>query len=303
MDETLRTRSVQMLSNLGNGLKRQFELQTFWDVTLTTTNHDSSESGPSEQAELSEPSGPSVKCIKAVLAATTKHFNNYLNGRAGNDVNTIDVSPMHIDTLRETVMYLYNGECLINEMNVFDLLDTANTWVIPELAADCCKFLIIGNTTGNVCKFYEKLRMLDFRDTSAELCNFIRKHFKELCGNQHIACLSLSSFNNVIEADAINVDKEDMIFYGALLVIENQSDPVNPEELTKCWELIRFERMSVTYLVGTVMYHKLLRDAPQNRYVKQAIIRIHKDSESTTIRAQRTPVETAQHTDTDTDTE
>ena len=292
MDETLRTRNVQMLSNLGNGLKQQFELQKYCDVTLTT-NHDSSESGPPESTR------PSVECHKIVLAATTKRFECYMNGR-DNEVNIIDVSPMHIDILKETLAYLYNGECLINEMNVFGLLDTANAWVIPELAADCCRFFINAKTTGNVCKLYKRLRKYDLRDTSAKLLNFIRKHFNELCGNQQVACLSLSSFNGVIAVDAINVDNEDMIFDAALLVIDNFSGTINPEELAMFWKLIKFERLSITYLVETVIYHELLRDSPQNKYVKQAITQIHKDAASNTIRTQRAlvsskPIKTTQN--------
>ena len=280
MDKTLQTRNVQMLSNLGNGLKEQFELQSFCDVTLTTTNHDSSESGQPESSR------PSVECHKVVLAATTKHFDNYLKGR-GNEVNIIDVSPMHIDILKETLTYLYNGECLINERNVFDLLDTANAWVILELATDCCRFFINAKTTGNACKFYEKLIKSDLNNTSVELRDFIREHFNELYENQQIACLSLASFNNVIAVDVINVDNEDMIFDAALLVIKSLSGAVDPEDLQKCWKLIHVELMSVTYLVERVMYHKLLRDAPQNKYVKQAITQIHEDSANNTIRTQR----------------
>ena len=292
MDETLRTRNVQMLSSLGNGLKRQFELQKFCDVTLTTTNK-SSGSGSSALTTTNQNTASehvtSVECHKVVLASTTKHFEHYLSSR-GNEVNIIDVSPIPADTLKETLTFLYNGECLINEVNVFALLDVANTWVVPELAADCCRFIISARTVENVCSFYEGLRTSERSDTSAELCDFIRENFMELYENQQIACLSLASFNNVIAVDAVKVDKEDMVFAGAVLVIDNHPGAVDQEDLAKCWQLIRFERMSITYLVDTVMYHELMRDAPQHDYVKQAVTHLSRQdsSISTSISTART---------------
>ena len=279
-----------MVVSLGQGLKRQFELQKFCDVTVTTSNPDSPDSSHS------------VGCHKVVLASSSKYFEHRLTDK-GHVVIRIDVSPMNDGVLKEALTFLYNGECLIHRRNVYDLLKTAQTWVVPQLAAECCRYIINTRTIDNVCIFYEELRKLDQDDTSASLSYFIREHFKELHENKQIACLSLTSFNDIIAHDSFNVDSEDVVFASAEMVIQKNSGVVEKSELTRCWELIRFEFMSMTYLVDTVMYHELLRDAPQNKYVKQAVACNHtkmqgsknrsarawKDSESIQVKANTSP--------------
>ena len=275
MDVTVRTRNVDLLSKLGNGLKRQFELQKLCDVTLTTANQESPQSTSS------------IECHKVVLSSSSKYFEQYITDN-GDEVNIIDVSPIGIDVMKEVLAFLYNGECLICESNVLGLLDTARAWEVPELAAECCRYIITTMTVDNVCYFYEALSKFDHQETSAKLCYFIRKHFKELHQNKQISCLSVASFNKILAFDDINVDNEDVIFQSAEMIVEKSSDAVGQADLAKCWELIRFEFMSMTYLVDTVMFHELLSDGPQRNYVKHAMAYNHKDSVNMNKRTRRT---------------
>ena len=275
MDVTVRTRNVDLLSKLGNGLKRQFELQKLCDVTLTTANQESPQSTSS------------IECHKVVLSSSSKYFEQYITNN-GDNVNIIDVSPIDNDVMKEVLAFLYNGECLICESNVLGLLDTARAWEVPELAAECCRYMITTMAVDNVCYFYEALSKFDHQETSAKLCYFIRKHFKELHQNKQISCLSVASFNKILAFDDINVDNEDVIFQSAEMIVEKSSDAVGQEDLAKCWELIRFEFMSMTYLVDTVMFHELLCDGPQKNYVKHAMAYNHKDSVNINKRNRRT---------------
>ena len=276
MEVTLRTRNVDMLSKLGHGLKRQFELQKLCDVTLTTNQR-------TPRLTVTQ----SIECHKVVLSSSSKYFEQYMIDN-GDEVNIIDVSSVNIDVMKEVLGFLYNGECLICESNVFELLDTAKMWVVPDLAAECCRYLINTKTLENVCHFYEALSKFDHEETSAKLCYFIREHFKELHENKQISCLSVRSFNKVIAFDDIHVDSEDLIFQSAEMIVEKSADAVDQEDLAKCWKLIRFEFMSLAYLVDTVILHDLLRDAPQNNYVKHAIAYNHKDSLVNNNRSPRT---------------
>ena len=177
MDVTVRTRNVDMLSKLGNGLKRQFELQKFCDVTPTTTNQ--------ESPQLTS----SIECHKVVLSTSSRYFEQYITDN-GDEVNIIDVSPITIDVMKEVLGFLYNGECLIRESNVLGLLDITKMWVVPELATDCCRYMVNSMTFDNVCYFYEVLSKFDHQVTSAKLSYFIRGHFKELHQNKQISGLS-----------------------------------------------------------------------------------------------------------------
>ena len=252
MDVTVRTRNVDMLSKLGHGLKRQFERQKLCDVTLATTNQ--------ESPQLTS----SIECHKVVLSSSSRYFEQCLTDN-GDEVNIIDVSPVNIDVMKEVLAFLYNGECLIRESNVLGLLDASKTWVIPELATDCCRYMVNSMTVDNVCYFYEALSKFDHQETSAKLSYFIREHFKELHQNKQISCLSVRSFNKVIASDDIDVDNEDVIFQSIEMIVEKSAGAVDQEDLAKCWKLIRFEFMSMPYLVDTVMFHDLLRDPRQKK--------------------------------------
>ena len=275
MDVTVRTRNVDMLSKLGNGLKRQFELQKLCDVTLTTTNQ--------ESPQLTS----SIECHKVVLSSSSRYFEQYITDN-GDEVNIIDVSPVNIGVMKEVLAFLYNGECLICKSNVFELLDTAKMWVVPDLAAECCRYLINTKTLDNVCYLYEALSKFDHQETSAKLCYFIREHFKELHENKQISCLSVRSFNRIIAFNDIHVDNEDVIFQSAEMIVEKSSGAVDQEDLAKCWELIRFEFMSMPYLIETILFHDLLRYPPQSNYVKHAMAYNHKESKIDNNRSRRT---------------
>ena len=275
MAVTVRTQNVDLLSKLGNGLKRQFKLQKFCDVTLTTTNR--------ESPQLTS----SIECHKVVLSSSSRYFEQYITDY-GDEVNIIDVSPVNIDVMKEVLAFLYNGECLIRESNVFKMLDTARRWVVPELATDCCRYMVNSLTVHNVCYFYEALSKFDHQVTSAKLSYFIREHFKELHENKQISCLSLRSFNKIIAFDDIHVDNEDVIFQSAEMIVEKSAGAVDQKDLAKCWKLIRFEFMSMPYLVDTVMFHYLLRDRPQRNYVKYAMAYNHKETTINSNRLHRT---------------
>ena len=275
MELTVRTQNVDLLFKLGNGLKRQFELQKFCDVTLTTTNQ--------ESPQLTS----TIECHKVVLSSSSRYFEHYITDY-GDEVNMIDVSPLNIDVMKEVLAFLYNGECLIRESNVFKMLDTARRWVVPELATDCCRYMVNSLTVHNVCYFYEALSKFDYQVTSAKLCYFIREHFIELHENKQISCLSLRSFNKIIAFDDIHVDNEDVIFQSAEMILEKSAVAVDQKDLAKCWKLIRFEFMSMPYLVDTVMFHDLLRDPPQRNYVKRAIAYNHKETTINSNRLRRT---------------
>ena len=255
MADTIRTRNLTLLSVLGQGLKQQFELQRFCDVTLTTTNP--------------EPAGgtASVECHKVVLSATSSFFRQYLTDN-NNAVNIIDVSPISTGALRETLAFLYNGECLLHEDNVVEILEASIKWGISTLTEECFTYIREAKSVDNACKFYEDTSKYTDEATSAALNSFIREHFKELLGTEQLSKLSLFMFNTIISSDEIKVSSEDVIFDCAVALVKEST---SAEDITRCWELIRFEHMSASYLVGTVMYHELMRDPPQNEYVKKAV--------------------------------
>ena len=255
MADTIRTRNLTLLSVLGQGLKQQFELQRFCDVTLTTTNP--------------EPAGgtASVECHKVVLCATSSFFRQYLTDN-NNAVNIIDVSPISTGALRETLSFLYNGECLLHEDNVVEILEASMKWGISSLTEECFTYIRGAKSVDNACKFYEDTSKYSDEATSATLNSFIREHFKELLETEQLSKLSLSMFNTIISSDEIKVSSEDVIFDCAVALVKEST---SAEDITRCWGLIRFEHMSASYLIGTVMYHELMRDPPQNEYVKKAV--------------------------------
>ena len=255
MADTIRTRNLTLLSLLGQGLKQQFELQRFCDVTLTTTNP--------------EPAGGtvSVECHKVVLSATSSFFGQYLTDN-NNAVNIIDVSPISTDALRETLSFLYNGECLLHESNVVEIIEASVKWGISTLTAECFTYIRDAKSVDNACKFYEVTSKYTDEATSATLNYFIREHFKDLLETGQVSKLSLPMFNTIISSDEIKVSSEDIIFDCAAALVKEST---SAEDIARCWELIRFEHMSASYLVGTVMYHELMRDPPHNEYVKKAV--------------------------------
>ena len=244
-----RTNNTEQLQRFINNLWQHQQKNEFCDFTLTTNN-------------------TSIECHKLVLSSASSYFCQLLCNSEHN-TNIIDVTPLPEHILRTVVAFMYNSEYVIDDENVIELLKLSGIWNLDVLAKLCVTYLNENITINNACRFYNfALDNVDLH--KSQIVNkFIREHFTSIYESGKLSELSLKNFTTIIEHDEINVKNEDVIFNSAVQIINQQT---SVEDINRCLELIRFPHTSGEFLVNVILDHKLLKDPPRDRYLREALM-------------------------------
>ena len=210
----------------------------------------------------------SIECHKLVLSSVSSYFSQLLCDPEQN-INIIDVSPLPEHILRTVVAFMYNSEYVIDCDNATELLKLGETWNLDNLAMLCVKYITDNISINNACILY-KFAMDNVDQHTSQIVNkFIREHFTSLYESGQLRQLSLKNFTAIIEHDEINVNNEDVIFSSAVQIINQQT---SVEDITRCLELIRFAHTSRDFLVEIIQNHPLMKDAPRDKYPREALL-------------------------------
>ena len=244
-----RTDKTEQLQRFINNLWQHQQKNEFCDFTLTTNN-------------------TSIECHKLVLSSASSYFSQILCDSEHN-TNIIDVTPLPEHILRTVVAFMYNSEYVIGDENVIELLKFSGTWNLDILAKLCVAYMNDNITINNACRFYNFALDHFDQQKSQHINEFIREHLTSLHESGRLSELSLKNFTTIIEHDEINVKNEDVIFSGAVQIINQQT---SVEDINRCLELIRFPHTSDDFLVNVINNHQLMKDPPRDKYRNEALL-------------------------------
>ena len=253
------------LERFTNNLWQHQQKKKFCDFTLTTNN-------------------ASIECHKLVLASASSYFSRTFCD-SNNAINIIDVSPLPEHILKTAVAFMYNSAYVIDDENVVELLNFSGTWNLDILCTLCVSYVNDNFNVSNACRLYsftlDYYNMIEFQ----ALSEFIREHFKSFHESNELRQLSLRNYIEIIDHDEINVENEDAIFSNAVQIMGQQT---SGEDTRRCLELIRYPHISSDYLIEVVQAHPLMKEPPQNGYVREAL-KYHLNKSSTkTVKPCRT---------------
>ena len=239
---------AEQVNRFFNNLRQHQRRNEFCDFTLTTNN-------------------TSIECHKLVLSSASSYFNQLFLIPEQN-INIVDVTPLPLHILETVVAFMYNSDYVIDDENVFELLKFSRTWDLDNLVRLCVAYMIDNVRINNACKFYNFASDNIDQNDSLLLNEFIREHFRALHDSEQLHQLSLKNFTTIIEHDEIDVENEDVIFSTAVRIIDQQACV---EDTNRCLALIRFPHTSSDFLLDEVLGHPLMKEPPQNRYVREAL--------------------------------
>ena len=248
MATTGNVHNTGQLERFTNNLWQHQQNNKLCDFTLSTNN-------------------ASIECHKLVLASASSYFSQVFCD-SEHQINIIDVTPVPLHILRTVVAFMYNSTYVIDDGNVVELLNLGGTWNLDILITLCASYINDNVTIYNACKFYRFNLDIDDTIQFQALNMFIREHFKSLDESNELRQVSLKNYINIIDHDEINVENEDAIFSNAVQIIEQQT---SVEDTRRCLELIRYPYLSSDYLIEVVQEHPLMKEPPQNGYVREAL--------------------------------
>ena len=253
MDTVCRTHSSDVQSKLCQKLKHYYDRHMFCDVTLTTN-------------QSAVDNHQSVECHKLVLLSSSPYFKSLL-GTKNNEINIIDVSPVSFNVVKETIGFLYNGECLLRHSTLIETVETSVKWKLPLLTEECFTYMRKFKNMEYACRFYELSLKRHNIDAIYDMSHYIREHLSELSEGNHLVQLSLKAFCEIIKSDEVNVETEDGICATAMTLIEKEQ---SIGDITKCLKLIRYEHLTPDCLFNVTMHKTIMKNEPQKSYLKSA---------------------------------
>ena len=82
----------------------------------------------------------SVPANRLVLACFSKHFQDKFKAQS-NENNSLVIEGIDGQSLRTLIDYIYDGNIVINNKTVFDLLTAAHKLKLTDVVNYCCEFL------------------------------------------------------------------------------------------------------------------------------------------------------------------
>ncbi|XP_060518046.1 kelch-like protein 10 [Cylas formicarius] len=159
--------------------------------------------------------GVEFKIHRIILCTVSPYFKalftNSIN-RGQPEIQEANVS-ISSDAFKVVLDYAYTGNCVINNANVFEVLQHADKYEILDVVQECCRFLINELAPGN-CLQIIKFASQYFCRYLVDAGNmFVLRHFNEvLRENDEYRNMSGAQLRSFLADDYLNVKSEDSVF-------------------------------------------------------------------------------------------
>lgn len=198
-------------------------------------------------------------CHRLVLAASSPFFKamflSELEESKKREIVLKDVEPGIMGMI---LRYLYTSDINLTEHNVQDIFMVANMYQIPSIFSVCVSYLQEKLVLGNCLAIFRLGLLLDCPRLVLGAREFICERYQVVVRDQDFMQLSPSELAIIITSDALNVDREEVVF-------ESLMDWVKYEETSRLKDLpellhcIRFRLIPLDYFKEKVERHQYIR--------------------------------------------
>lgn len=167
--------------------------------------------------------------------------------------------------LQKLLLYVYLRKLEINEDNVYSLLTTADYLSILGVLELCCKFLENILTPKNCIGVVLFAREHFCHELAANSWKYIMKNFTSISReSDEILTLSLKEFQDIINADDLNVKSEEIVWETILKWIDHEAENRKQHVVTlmKC---VRLGLLDTQYFLEKVKEHAYVLNCEESR--------------------------------------
>lgn len=205
-----------------------------------------------------------IPCHRLILAACSPYFRELFFSEDGKEVDKKEVV---LDDLDPTVMeaivnYMYSAEIDINVNNVQDILTIANRFQIPSVFTVCVNFLQKQLSKKNCIAIYRLGLMLNCARLAIAARDYIADRFDTLAKDPDFLELAHPELFAIIGADALNVEKEEVVFETLMKWIRKDKEK-RLKSLEEAFDCIRFRLLPEKYFKEKVEKDDLLKSNPE----------------------------------------
>lgn len=206
----------------------------------------------------------SIPCHRLILAACSPHFRELFFSADGKEVDQREVVLENLDPniLEGIVNYMYSAEIDINDNNVQDILAVSNRFQIPSVFTVCVNYLQKRLSKTNCLAIYRLGLMLNCIRLAVAARDCIADHFETITKAEDFLELAPPEVFAIIGADALNVEKEEVVFEALMKWIRKDKEK-RAKSLEEAFECIRFRLLPEKYFKEKVEKDELIKANPE----------------------------------------
>ncbi|XP_068560423.1 kelch-like protein 41a [Cebidichthys violaceus] len=206
----------------------------------------------------------SIPCHRLILSACSPYFRELYFLEDGKEKDTMEVVLENMDpnVMEAVVNYMYSAEIDINDNNVQDILAAANRFEIPSVFTVCVNYLQKGLSKKNCLAVYRLGLMLNSARLALAARDHIAERFETIAKDEDFLELAPPELFAIIGADALNVDKEEVVFETLMRWIRKDKEK-RVKSLEEAFECIRFRLLPEKYFKEKVEKDDLIKTDPE----------------------------------------
>uniref|UniRef100_A0A8C3GBJ0 Kelch-like family member 41a n=1 Tax=Cyclopterus lumpus TaxID=8103 RepID=A0A8C3GBJ0_CYCLU len=206
----------------------------------------------------------SIPCHRLILAACSPYFRELYFSADGKEMDTMEVVLENMDpnVMEAIVNYMYSAEIDINENNVQDVLAAAHRLQIPSVFTVCVNYLQKGLSKKNCLSIYRLGLMLASTRLALAARDHIADRFETIAKDEDFLELAPPELFAIIGADALNVEKEEVVFETLMRWIRKDKEK-RVKSLEEAFECIRFRLLPDKYFKEKVEKDDLVKSDPE----------------------------------------
>lgn len=206
----------------------------------------------------------SIPSHRLILAACSPYFRELFFSEDGKEVDRKEVVLENLDPsiMEAIVNYLYSAEIDINDNNVQDILAVANRFQIPSAFTVCVNYLQKKVTRKSCLAIYRLGLMLNCTRLAMSARDYIADRFEAVSKDEEFFELAPHELFAIIGADALNVEKEEVVFESLLKWIKKDKEK-RAKFLEEAFEYVRFRLLPEKYFKEKVEKDELIKANPE----------------------------------------
>ncbi|RVE58033.1 hypothetical protein OJAV_G00205020 [Oryzias javanicus] len=202
----------------------------------------------------------SIPCHRLILAACSPYFRELFFSMDGKEVETKEVVLENLDpnVMELVVNYLYSAEIDIYDSNVQDILALANRFQIPSVFTVCVNYLQKKLTMKNCLAIYRLGLMMNCARLAMAARDYIADRFEAVAEDNDFLELAPPELFAIIGADALNVEKEEVVFEALMRWIRKDKEK-RKKSLEEAFDFIRFRLLPEKYFKEKVEKDEVIK--------------------------------------------
>ncbi|XP_029480374.1 kelch-like protein 40a isoform X2 [Oncorhynchus nerka] len=215
-------------------------------------------------------------CHRLVLAASSPFFKAmFLSNLEEGGKKEIVLKDVEPGVMAMILRYIYTSDINLTEQNVQDIFMVANMYQIPSIFSVCVSYLQEKLVLGNCLAIFRLGLLLDCPRLAFTAREFICERYQLIVRDQDFHQLGPSELAAIITSDALNVDREEVVFESLMdWVGYDRTERV--KELPDLLHCVRFRLIPVDYFTEKVENHKWIQANTEVKKELQLIKDAHK---------------------------